>query len=679
MLVLAGLVGVYGGLAAGLFSSAIVVLQIVFFRTRDALAFLEGAPALRGRFIRFLAATDWHPYLAATTLVVMVVALVYGVAIRGEKRRRWRKRILTVATVGGAGVGLFYSVLFFGAITHTFPIQRGGLLALVQESPWWLVLFAPALGGLLMGLLIDKFAPDSRGHGITKVLEAIVVKNARIPARTAVFKGLTAALTTASGGSVGKEGPVVEIGSAVGSSIGQRLGVSRSQLRMLVGCGTAAGIAASFDAPIGGAMFALELILGDFGVSTFSPIVLSAVLATVVGRALYAQAQIAAGDMVLAGALAGRPREIVQTTYQLVSTFEIAPYLMLGFFCGIVSMAYIASLDRFESLFQGHWGGPVGRLLFRVPTWLKPALGGALLGALGLLVPQILGTGYETMNAALREKLGLGVTLAILGAKLIATPLTLGSGGEGGSFFPATFIGAMAGSAFGAIVHHAFPATTATSGAYALVGMGALVAGAARAPITGIVMMFEMTGDYAIILPLMVSCLTASLLVHRWLGESMYTLALAREGIDPQAGRELEALRRIPVADAMNRSFVAVPPTMSFHDLLQRLAETPLTTYVVIDDKGRYAGMVWLNDVRQFIFEESLSDVVVTGELARHDVQPILEDEDLQVALERITLTDVDHLPVVARDDPTHVVGLLSRRDILRVYRPVTPPPGELH
>lgn len=677
MLVLAGLVGLYGGLAAGLFSTTIAVLRIVFFRAEELRAFLQGDTVLRGRFDALWDATRWHPELALLGLLVAAAVIVYGFILRRRHDDVWGQRLMTVAVVGGAGLVLFYSLLFLSVIDRTFLRVDGGLLELVTEAPWWLVLLAPAVGALAVGLLIQRFSPESRGHGVGEVLEAVAAHGSRIPAKTAVFKGLTAALTIASGGSVGREGPVVQIGSAVGSSIGQRLKVSRSQLRTLVGAGAAAGIAASFDAPIAGAMFALEIILADFGVATFSPIVLSSVLATVVSRAILQHAHIAAGDLVTTSVKLGPHRELVQTAYSLVSPVEIGPYLLFGLFCGVVALAYVASMDRAESLFAGKWGGRLGQRLAAMPMWAKPVVGGLLVGMMGLFVPQVMGTGYETMNAALHESLEIGLVLAILVGKIVATSLTLGSGGSGGSFFPAVFVGAMTGTAFGTVLHGWFPTMTAGPGAYALVGMGAVVAGATQAPLTGIIMMFELTGDYQIILPLMVACLGSSLLVNRWLKYSMYTLKLAQKGLDHRAGQGLELLRRIPVRDAMNRHFEQFPRDMRFKEVLDHLTRSQHAAGVVVDEQGDYVGLVSLHDVRAVMFEDGLADLVVAGELARNDIAPIAEDEDLQTALERMTSGDVDKLPVVAQQAPTKIVGVLSRRDIMLVYGQVRLTTGE--
>lgn len=669
LLVLAGLVGVYGGLAVGLFSNTIAVLRILFFRTREVADFLEGDPALRERFWSLMGATRWHPELLVLGLVAAVAATIYGMVLRRRRQSNWGERIVTIAVVGGAGLLIFYSMLLLGAFERTFLHIEGGLLELLSDTPWPLVLLAPALGGLAVGVLIERYSPESRGHGVAEVLESIAVHHSRIPARTAVFKGLTAAFTMASGGSVGREGPVVQIGSAVGSSIGQRLGVSRSQLRMLVGCGAAAGIAAAFDAPIAGAMFALEVILADFGVATFSPIVLSSVIATVVARAITTQERLT--EATIAGdTIAGVPhREITQTGYRLVSAFEIGPYLVLGLICGIIALVFIAWLDRADGLFKGKWGGWLGRNLAALPGWARPAVGGLGVGLIGLAVPQALGAGYEAMNATLNEQYGVGLVLAALVGKLAATSLTLGSGGSGGSFFPSLFLGAMTGSAFGSLVHALFPLSSATSGAYSLVGMGAVVAGAVQGPLTGIIMMFELTGDYQIILPLMISCLSASLLVNRWLGYSMYTLKLAHKGIDPRGSRGLDMLRHVPVSDVMKREAAVVPNTMRFRALVEQLTRSRFSSHAVVDAKGRYVGLVSLEEVRGFVFEAGLDDLVLAGDIARTDIAPLSEDEDLQNALERIAALEFDHVPVVSRDDSKRVVGMLSRRDVLVAYR----------
>lgn len=671
MLVLAGLVGVYGGLAAGLFASIISLFRIAFFRSDEALAFLRGDPEIWSRFVSVLQGMRWHPELAVLGLVAALAALLYGAVLRRREREDpWAARLMTVAVVGGAGLILFYSLLFFAGLDRTFLRVDGGLLELVQDAPWPLVLVAPALGGLLVGLLIHRYSPESRGHGVAEVMESMAVHNARIPAKTAVFKGLTASLSIASGGSVGREGPIVQIGSAVGSAIGQRLNVSRTQLRTLAGCGAAAGIAASFDAPIAGAMFALEILLADFGVATFSPIVLSSVLATVTSRALLHQAAVASGDVAtsVAPMATAHHREIVQLGYRLVSPYEIGPYLVLGVLCGIIALAFIASLDRMEGLFAGKWGGPVGARLRQLPPWAKPAIGGLFLGMVGLFVPHVLGTGYETMNAVLQENLGVWLVLAILLAKIVATSLTLGSGASGGAFFPAIFLGAMAGSVFGSVVNRILPDITASSGAYALVGMGALVAGATQGPLTGMIMMFELTGDYQIILPLMVACLAASLLVNRWLGHSMYTLSLAQRGINPRAGRELALLRGVPVRVALSGKVSPIAADTPLSKVIERITAAPDRGHPVVDAEGRYIGMLSVHDLRTVLFDDDLAEEVVAAGLARN-IPPVAEDEDLQTALERITTLDVDHLPVVSERHPGKVVGCISRRDLLLAYQ----------
>jgi CIC family chloride channel protein len=378
---------------------------------------------------------------------------------------------------------------------------------MLGHAPRILRLLVPAIGGLAAGLLVRFVAPESGGHGVVEVRRA-VASGEKIPGRVALWKSLLAGLVIGSGGSCGREGPVVHIGGAVGNEIGDRLGLSKQNVRLLLACGAAAGIAASFNAPIAGAMFALEIILGgDFAIQSFSPILLAAVTATTTAQTLL-----------------GAGNEVVHLDYTLRAPFEIVGYALLGLLCAVGGIAYARTLHRSEQLFGGHDSSGLGRLLARVPPHLRPALGGLGCGLFGFWVPEVMGNGYETMNGALLEHLGLGLLAVALLAKLLATACTLGSGAPGGTFFPAVFLGAMLGGAFGSLVHGLLPSVTASSGAYAAVGMGAFVAGATLAPLTGIFMVFELTGNYQAILPLMVACGLATAVVHWALGGSIYSL-----------------------------------------------------------------------------------------------------------------------------------------------------------
>ncbi len=396
--------------------------------------------------------------------------------------RSIRESEYTVTTILAILIGFLGG---FGAIGFRSLIQAiqsigygsgSDLLAAVLSVPWYGKLLIPAIGGAVVGPLIFFFAREAKGHGVPEVMEAVALRSGLIRKRVVIVKTLASAISIGSGGSVGREGPIVQIGSAIGSSLGQILRVSGNRMRNLVGCGAAAGIAATFNAPIAGAIFALEVILGEFQIGTFGPIVLASVMATVISRAFL-------GDF---------PAFISIPKYDLVSIWEIPAYLVMGFLGGFVSLLFIKSLYKAEDL----WAG------LKVPEFLKPALGGLTIGLLSLYFPQILGVGYESITEALLGKLPWFLLLVLVFVKIFATSLTIGSGGSGGVFAPSLFIGAMMGGIYGHMVHHFFPSVTASSGAYSLVGMGAIVAGATHAPITSILILFELTDDYRIILPL---------------------------------------------------------------------------------------------------------------------------------------------------------------------------------
>ena len=660
VLVVAAIVGVFAGLATGLFANAINFFHLLFFRTATFAQVFSLGPrgdAWRARFLEELLRTRWHVEYLVVGGAAIAAALVLDRIARltpitpGERIPGGERPFRTIAELLAVGIALFYPLTLLAAFNRSFPQTHVGLATIVEQAPWYLVVLIPAVGGLAVGLLVHHLSPESKGHGVSEVIEAVAVHGGRIPASVAIWKSLTAAISIGSGGSVGREGPVVQVGSAVGSAIGQKLAFSRSNLLVLVGAGAAAGIAGSFNAPIAGAMFALEIILLDFGVRTFTPIVLAAVTAVLTSQSLI-----------------GGVQEIVRPTYEMVSGLEIFAYVLLGLLAGAACLFYVRGLLAGEDLFAGKRGGRFGAWLASLPPPIRPAIGGLLLGAFGLILPRALGTGYETMNAALLGELPLGVLVAMIFGKVIATSLTLGSGGSGGSFFPAMVLGAMVGGAFGSVVHAIFPEHTAVPGAYALVGMGAVVAGSTVAPLTGIVMLFELTGNYEIILPLMVTCVIASTMVHRILGASIYTLKLSARGIAVRSHREHVVLRQIPVEDAMTRELATLSEETPLKELLHLFTTTTYPTFPVVNARGELVGLVSVQDVRAILYEEGLPELVVVQELARPPAAILHPDDDLETALQKMVASDQDILPVVARDDERRLVGLLSRRDVLTAY-----------
>ncbi|MGC8837322.1 MAG: chloride channel protein, partial [Anaerolineae bacterium] len=476
-----------------------------------------------------------------------------------------------LAVLAGLAVGGAYLVFhYLIALVHEIGFVRAAAW-LSALGPFYVVLI-PALGGLLVGPLVVYLAPEAKGHGVPEVMEAVALRGGRIRPVVAMVKSVASAITIGSGGSVGREGPIVQIGSALGSALGQWLHLSDRRIRTLVACGAAGGIAATFNAPIAGVIFAVEVILGELEVESIGNVVIAAVTASVVGRLVFG-----------ASPVFPVPR------YSLVSPWELAFYVVLGALAAVVGVAFIRMLYALEDVF-GRW---------RAPAYLKPAAGGLLVGLVGLAYPQVFGSGYETIGKSLLGTMGVGLALALLVAKLLATSFTLGSGASGGIFAPSLYMGAMLGAAFGSVVHALWPAITAGSGAYAIVGMAAVFSGAARAPLTAMMILFEMTDDYRIILPLMLSCVVSTLVASRLHRESIYTEKLVRRGIRLQRGRDIDVMQGITVGEVMEANPEWVPPDMPLRDLADKFATSHYHGFPVLDEEGNLYGVVTLEDLER--------------------------------------------------------------------------------
>lgn len=544
-----------------------------------------------------------------------------------------------VGLAGGFGaIGFRYLIEFFQSISYG---SVGNLIDAAQSIPWYFRIGIPAAGGLLVGPLVYFFAREAKGHGVPEVMEAVALKSGIIRKRVVFIKSLASAICIGTGGSVGREGPIVQIGSAIGSTIGQELKVSADRIRTLVGCGAAAGIAATFNAPIAGLMFALEIVLGDFGLATFSPIVISSVAATAVSRYFLGDA----------------PAFIVPA-YELISVWELPLYVILGLFCALVGVTFTKVLYRLEDMFDG----------LKFPEYLKAALGGLILGVMALVFPHLLGVGYEAIDLALIQELSWWLMLLLVMFKILATSITIGSGGSGGIFAPSLFMGAMAGGFFGTGVHAIFPGMTASPGAYSIVGMGAVVSATTHGPLSAILILFELTGDYKIILPLMIACIIGSLASGRLFKESIYTLKLARRGINIRAGKEVNVLKAISVKDVMTPAVETIPENLSIGKFAEKISKSKYNSFPVVDDESNLTGMLSFLDYHGAVFDENLKDLVVVKDLATKEVVTVPLDSNLYSALETITLKDFSILPVVSPDNPLKLLGVLSRRDIIGAY-----------
>lgn len=549
-----------------------------------------------------------------------------------------------IAVIIGLMVG--YGAILFRNLILLFQWGFMGegteqVVQILAGLEWWHILLMPVVGGLLVGPLLVYVFPGSRGHGVTEVMVSVALQGGRLGLRDGLGKVLACSLSIGCGGSVGREGPVIHLGATIASLFGQRLHMSTKHMRTMVGCGAAAGIAASFNAPIAGVIFALEVILGDYGLATFSPIVLSSVVATVVAR-------LHLGDF---------PAFIVPH-YTLVSIWEIPLYVILGLLCGVTGLLFMKTIFKAEDL--------VARLA--VPPILRPALGGFAIGLIALLFPQVMGVGYDVMNVALLEQIAGLTLLLLIPAKIIATAITLASGFSGGVFTPSLFLGAMVGGVFGTVTHDLFPAFSSGPGAYTLVGMGAMAACVLGAPITSILILFELTGDYRIMLALMVSSIVASLLINQVYNDSIFTRALRRKDIDLWSGRESGLLRQLMVENVMRTHCEMIADTLTIRQFKEKLLESREENFLLVDKAGELQGIVSFQDIRGVAFDEGLVDLVLVRDIATRNPVTITPRENLLDALRRMSNANVEQLPVVSPDNPNQVLGILTNNAVLRAY-----------
>jgi CIC family chloride channel protein len=563
---------------------------------------------------------------------------------RGRVRRLGRRqhlRLLLLAAVVGvvAGFGAVAVQELIALAQWLFWGSRAEVLESAARAPVWRIVLMPAAGGLLVGPLVWFLARDAGGHGVPEVIQALLMRGGRIRGRVALVKGAAASLTLGSGGSAGREGPMIQIGASLGSVIAQWGRLSEEGVRTLVAAGAAGGLAAAFNAPIAGSLFALEVVLGDFAIASFSPVVMAGVSATVVSRAVYGDAQIF--DI---------------PVYTLSSAFEFIPYALLGVLAGFVAVAFTVFLYGQERVWER----------VDAPPWLKPALGGLVVGAVALVFPEVLGIGHLSMDRMLEGQAGLGLLLALVVMKIVATSLTLGSGGSGGVFVPSLFVGSALGGALGTAVMLWAPFAHGGPGAYALVGMGALVAATSHAPLTGIVIMFELTGDYEIILPVMLACILSTVVASSLKEESIYTQKLKWKGITLRQGREETILRHLSVRSVLRRDYGSFREDAPLPDVLGEALGGTQTTFPLVGPAGELAGVIRVLDLHRALEgRAALEGVLVAADLASPS-RTLDPDDTMEEALDLLTETGADLLPVTDVDG--RLQGVVLASDVLERY-----------
>lgn len=549
----------------------------------------------------------------------------------------------------------------------------------------FLIPVLPMVGAAIAGTIIHFVASEAKGHGVPEVLSAIHTRKGRIKARVAIGKWTSAIFTIGFGGSAGAEGPIVQIGSAIGSKLGQLLKTNPQNTTTLLGCGAAAGIASVFNAPIAGIFFVLEILLRDFSIRTFTPIVISSVFSAATTQAAHGWFSHETEDVTNAAETVSQAKNA--PIFQLTDKFhegafyaaEIVNYLLMGLFCGLVAIAFVKSLYWTEDLYDRIKLHPI----------IKPVTGAALLGGLGLAyllifptpehgLPPFFSNGYPVIKSLLSIELyemgqasNLFWWLMLLCVfKCVATCMTLGSGGSGGIFAPSLMLGASAGAAFGVIVdaldwfpYHATPAH------YALVGMAAVVAATTHAPLTGILIVYEITRSYQIILPLMLAAVISTVVVRLIMPHSIYTLKLARRGIHLGAMSDLTILRRLVVNDVPLAPPVVVHPDDSAQRLLDLSEQKHVTDFVVADRQNHYIGLVTGADLKEALVYREAIPLLQVNELQRTDLPTVTTEDTLDIVMDKFATHDVQSLAVLDTDGEGAVLGLITRSRLMRQYQ----------
>ncbi len=559
----------------------------------------------------------------------------------------------------GAATGIFANAFFYLIEwARQFAYGDGAHGGLFAGRTWMLVLL-PAAGALAVGHITHFFAREAKGHGVPEVMDALYRKGGRIRPRVASVKAIASALTIGSGGSAGTEGPIIQIGAAIGSGVGQYFNIERRQMGILVACGVSAGIAAIFNAPIAGVMFALEIFLKDFSFRTFSPVVFSSVISCSIMHALQLE------DVAIFEVEALR-----DVGYEFVGV-ELPLFMILGLLCALAAALFIRALYATEDLADR----------IRFPDQFKPALGAIGLGLLGAVyvfathteqMPAFYGNGYPAIQSTLGPALfqwSVGGLIALFAVKLLATCLTLGSGGSGGVFAPSLLMGAALGGAFGVALSKWGILHPSSANAYALVGMAAFVAGTTHAPLTAIVMLYEITREPKVILPVMFAAIVATAGARFLLRDSIYTLKLRRRGVRVGASADLTILRRITVEDVERQQAQRVHPEDPLQRLIDLAGETGAVDFVVVDEEGAYQGMVAGQDLRTALLQPEAVSLLVVGELVRPGVPTVATSETLELVLDKFAHSDITSLPVAGPADSTRIDALITRQAVMRRYQ----------
>jgi len=564
--------------------------------------------------------------------------------------RRFTRNVQVILSLLAVGIGLMAGLAAIGFRYAIDFVQQLGfgfggekVAALAAALPAWRLLLVPLLGGLAVGLFVHFLMPGRRPQGVAHVIEANALRGGRMSLTVGIKAAVVSAISIGSGASVGREGPVVHLGASLGAWASRRLHLGRTSSRTLLGCGVAAAVAASFNAPIAGTFFALEVVVGHYALTAFAPIVIAAVLGTIVSRMHY-------GDF---------PAFILPDALSITSFWEFPAFAILGCVAAVVAIVFMRMTFMTEDLLDKT----------PVPPWARPALGGLAIGAIAVVFPQVLGVGYEATDAAISERYLLPLLIALVVLKMVATAISLGCGFGGGVFSPSLFIGAMLGGAYGIIATEAFPHLSSGHGAYTIIGMGAVAGAVLGAPISTILMVFELTNDYAITIAVMIATSIASIITHQYQGQSYFTWQLDRRGLAVKGGQDVGLLSAIKARDVMNLTFETIAPETPIATVRLRLQNAPWGELFVTDPDGRLCGVITFSDMHEAAFDTSHDAEWTAQDVARSRPTVLAAADDLDAALRALGASGEVNLPVVDNRENLHLIGVAREPEVALAYQ----------
>lgn len=579
-------------------------------------------------------------------------------------RAWWSVTCRTEPVLVGAAVGIGVLTAFVNFVFHRviesahelFWVDLAGALSM-QDLPrydifqvgfaglpryWPTIPLIPIVGMTLIVALDRRFPGEIKGYGMPRFLELVNITGGFLRRRWITLKTLSSAITLGCGMSAGIEGPVAQIGGSIASTVGRALQPTFDRLRVLIACGSAAGISAAYGSPIAGVMFAQEIVLAsEFEAKHFYLIILSA------GASAVTAAQVSGVEHVLTA-----------PDLRFAMGREVLLYVLVGAIAGLLAVAFIRVFYGIRDAFARA----------RLSETMKPLAGAVIVGTSLIFFPQVSAMGYDTISHAFEGTMGTRLLLALVVVKMLMTSVTLGCGGSGGVFTPAMFIGAMLGGGFAGVANHFFPDAIAEPGAFALVGMGAFLASATHAPLTAIFMVWELTGNIGSVVPAMLASVTGTLVAHGLVGDSIDTFDLRRRGFDVHRPRTANILGNLFVRGLVTREFLAIPRSMGLGDFVLQVTNSRYTHFPVIDEKGELAGVIQLEDLREILGYRDAWPYIIVGEIARRDIVTVKTTDTLYDALTLMTTREVDEIPVVDPDHPRRLVGMLRRRDVQSFY-----------